>query len=143
MAGALTPVQELTEAQLADEYAETRLRMMAWRPEVNPDAQRFGDLGDELLRRQEDKPADQQIIVDGAVYRVPISPRENRTSIVDPLAVYRIVRREGVGAVLRAYTITLAKIRKVLSEAQQEKCLKTERTGPREIREPVLKGIRP
>lgn len=137
-----TPAKELSDAQLADEFAETRLRMMAWRPNVNPDAQRFTELSTELLARQIGKPADQQILVEGEKWKVPITPQEQKTTITDRMAVYRVIRKLGVETVVETYTITLAAIRKLLTQKQQAKLLKTERTGNREIREPVLKEAR-
>ncbi|MGA3015962.1 MAG: hypothetical protein ABSF62_02500 [Bryobacteraceae bacterium] len=129
----------MTDSQLADEYAETRLRVMARRPNVNPDDQRLFQLATELLSRQADQPAEDRLQVQGDKFIVPISPQENKTSIVDPGAVYRIIRRKGNDILLAAYTITLAKVRKLLTEAQLDEYLLTERTGPREIGEPVLK----
>ena len=134
-----TPVKDLTESQLADEYAETRLHMMAWRPNVNPHAQRFSQLATELLARQSEQPAENRIQVQGEKFIVPISPQENKTTITDPAAVYRIIRRKGNDILLAAYKVTLASVRKLLTPAQQEKFLATERTGPREIGEPVMR----
>jgi hypothetical protein len=140
--GSETPVKDLTAAQLADEYAEVRLRMMAWKPNVNTHAQRFAQLVTELLSRQAEEPADKLIQVQGDRYIVPISPQENRSKITDAVAVYRAVRRLGLKQFLEAYTITLTAARKLLTSKQQEKWIETARTGPREIREPVLREAR-
>lgn len=137
------PVTELTDPQLADEFAETRLRMMAWKPNVNPDTLRFSQLSAELLTRQTGKDSEETPIVEGEKWKVPISAMENKTTITDPAGVYKIVRRLGVDKVIDVYSITLGNIRKILTQKQQAKLLKTERTGPREIREPVLKEARP
>ena len=134
------PAKSLTDAQLADEFAETRLRMMAWKPALNPDAQRYSELSDELLARQADEPAEKRILIEGEKFVVPISPQENSSTITDVGAVYRVIRRKGNDILLGAYSITLAKARKLLSDQQQQKWITTERTGAREIGEPVWKG---
>jgi hypothetical protein len=116
---------------------------MAWQPNVNPDAQRFEWLRAELLARQIGKAAATQIQVVGDKYIVPISAQENSSTITDAAAVYRSIRVRGLETLLEAYTITLARARKLLSAAQQTKWIKTERTGPREIGEPVLRSAGP
>lgn len=134
-------VKDLTLAQLADEYAEVRLRMMAWKPNVNPDAQRFGELAEELLSRHVDEAAEKQIQVQGERFVVPISPRQNKSSIVDRLALYKRIRRlVGVEKMVEYYSITLTAARKLLSKTEQAKYIREERTGRREIGEPVMKA---
>lgn len=137
------PVQSLTDAQLADEYAEVRLRMMAWKPNVNPNAQRFGELATELVARQAGKPAAEQIIVEGERYIVPISPRENKRTVTKPVALYRRLKKLGEKKFLALYKITLGAIDKAIPDAKERaRYVKEERTGPREIREPVLREAR-
>jgi hypothetical protein len=138
----LVPVKALTFAALADEYAEVRLRMMAWRPNVNPDAQRFGELAEELLARQLDEPAEKQIQVQGERFIVPISAQHNKSSIIDELGLYKRIRRlVGVEELVKLYKVTLSNARKVLSKTDQAKFIREERTGRREIGEPVVKEV--
>ena len=113
--------------------------MMAWKPNVNPDAERFDELRGKLLTRVAEEPAEVPIQIHGKAFIVPISRCENKSTISDPLALYKKLRRLGVEKLLELYTITLTKARKVLTEKEQAKFITTERTGPREIGEPVRK----
>lgn len=133
------PVSELSLSELADEYSEVRQRVMAWRPNVNPNAQRFSDLAAELLKRHADDPSDQQIVVEGGRFRVPISARENDSKIIDPKALYNRLKRFGMETIIGSYSITLTNVRKLLPKAEHAKYISTERTGNRTIGEPVLK----
>jgi hypothetical protein len=135
-------VKKLSTADLADEYSEVRLRMMGWKPNVNPHAERFGELDAELLRRAERYPPHYTLQVPGNKFIVPISAQENRTTIVDPAAVYRCVRVRGLNVLLAHYKITLASIRKLFTEEKQLQFLSTARTGPRTIGEPVLADVK-
>lgn len=134
------PTAELTDSQLADEYSEFRARMMAWKPNVNPDAQRFSQLGTELLKRQEKEPAEKQIQVQGERYIVPISARERKRTIVAPIGLYRKLKKLGEKKIVALYKITLAAIDKAIpDEKERGRYVHEDRTGSREIGEPVLK----
>jgi hypothetical protein len=138
----MVPAKELPLSDLADEFAETRLRMMAWKPNVNPDFQRFQELSAELLARHAKEPAEKRIQVQGIRYIVPISPQENKRTITKPFALYRLLKKKGEKKLLQWYKITLGAIDKAIpDEKERAKYLKQERTGAREIGEPVLKEI--
>ena len=128
---------ELSTPELADEYATVRALMMAWKPNVNPHAQRFAELGAELLERCKEEPAEKLLQVQGNKYVVPISAQENVSKIVDKLALYKRIRRLGIETVAETYSITLANVRKLLSKSELQKYILTERSGPRTIGEPV------
>jgi hypothetical protein len=136
----LTPVNELTLPELADEYAIVRQRMMAWKPNVNPDAQRFSALANELLERHAKRPAEERIIVEGEAYKIPISPREVKRTIIKPVALWRYLKKRGERKILAWYKITLGALDKAIpDEEERAKYVKEERTGSREIGEPVMK----
>lgn len=113
--------------------------MMAWRPNVNPDAQRFSELAAELVRRQQNQPPEKQIQVAGDRFIIPVSPCQNESKIIDRVALYKRLRRLGIEELAQIYTITLTNARKILSPKELPKFIATERTGPRTIGEPVLK----
>lgn len=136
----MTPASSLSDSQLADEFGIARLAWRRWQPPANPWDQRYRELAGELLARQENKPADLAILVDGKQFSVPISAQENRSKFVRPVELFNTLRRKLTTAELvEYYRITLADARKLLSPEQQKKHIKTERTGGREIGEPILK----
>ena len=140
----MIPVNELSDAQLADEFGDVRLRFMAWRPEVNPDAQRYYDLSTQLLARQEGKPAAEQLLVEGLKWAVPISACEKKRTITKPVALFRRLKKLSEKRFLALYKITLGAIDKAIPDPKERaRYVSEERTGPREIREPALREARP
>lgn len=128
------------QKKLVDEYQQVRERCMAWKPNVNPDAARYQELQAAMLELCAAEAPDQAVVLEGNLYDLPISMRENRREIKDRHMLWRRIKRLLGGTdkkMAGVYKITLGQIDKILPSDEHEKFLIQERTGPREIQEPV------
>lgn len=131
-----TPAKDLQLPQLVDEYTEVRSRCLAFKPNVNPDAERFAELEGEILSRvAKEKPA-KRLVLEGELYRLPISPCESRTKLRSVTALFK---KLGLRKFLQHCTVKLSAARHLGEDGK--KYLITKRTGPREIGEPVRKQV--
>jgi hypothetical protein len=127
----LTPEQK----KLVDEYAEARLKVMAWKPEANPHAARFEELNSLILTWFENEKADEAILARGNRYTVPVAAREKKRTI---LRIPQLFKRLGSKWVAENVRPTLKAIEKALSPEEMKKFVLEERTGPRSLGEPVV-----
>lgn len=128
----LTPAQK----QVVDEYVEVRQRMLQWRPQVNPDAQRFQELEDLILSWCAKKPATKRLILEGSTHVVPVSPCENKRVVIN---LPGLLKKLGSTKFVAIAKVTLKAIERVIPKEQRKLYIRESRNGPREIGEPSLK----
>ena len=126
----------LLDPALVDEYAEVRQRVLAWKPNVNPDAKRYAELHEQILAAAAPKPAEEGVVLEGKLWRVPVSPQENESTIK---SIPALQKRLGLKWFLENAKITLAAVRKAIPKEKLGLYILTERTGAREVQEPVRK----
>jgi hypothetical protein len=122
------------QRRLVDEYTEVRARVMAWRPAVNPDAARFGELEAQLLAMAAGIEADQSAILKGNRSTVPVTECERKRTIIKIPSLFRLL---GTGWVSENCKPTLKAIQKALTKEQLAKYVSESRSGPRTLGEPV------
>jgi hypothetical protein len=89
-----------------------------------------------------DTPADEPVVVQGRLYTLQLSARDNQTTIKDIRKVYRVL---GVTKFLDLCTITLKAIKESVNPKVYEGLVETHRTGFRTLktvlRAPAKQGI--
>lgn len=118
-----------------DEYAEVRQRMLAWRENMNPHAERYQELQAKILSWCESEKAELKIILKGGKWSLPISARQNRRMVKN---VARFI--EAIGG-LKTYAElmppTLGLVEQYIPADKRAEYITEERTGRRMIQEPV------
>jgi hypothetical protein len=135
----LKPAKDLSLAELADEYSETRGRMQRWKPAINPDAQRFAELAAEMLTRCAAAPAAKSCVVEGATWLVPVTACQ-RSRVVKN--VEGLVRKLGLKRIAELWTPGLGLIEKEIPQDQHGKYISESQSGRRVILEPVPRQLR-
>jgi len=117
---------DLTDQELADQFGEMDRQVRLFKPKSD----RHGNLKSEIQRRCEGKPADQQVFLDGALWRAKAGPQAFVTTIPPPSTIHRMFRaaKKDFYAVC---TVTLKGIVENLGAATLEKISKKEQTGNR------------
>jgi hypothetical protein len=131
-----TPLTSQQKAVLIDEYVECRERVKAWKPNVNPHAQRYLELQSLILAWYEKSPAEKSAVAEGNSYRLPISARENKRTVVN---LAGLVRKLKLSWLLENCKVTLKAIEKAVPKEKLPLYIHEELAGPREIGEPVRK----
>jgi len=122
--------------ELIDEFADMRAKMRAWKPDVNPHAQRFGAVKQQILDCYEGADPEQTYLAEGIVYKLPISACELRRKIKD---LYKVFLRLKSKRFVSLCSFTLGALEKAIPKDKLAQYIHEERTGPREIGEPVAK----
>lgn len=132
------PARKLPLDLLIDEYAEVRSRMMAW-PNVNPHAERFEELEQEILRRQENQPKDKALILEGKTFKLPVSAKRfNRWLLAG--AVEKLFTRWGKDTFLSVCSPAFGVIDKLVPDKKERATyFGGDHTGARTLGEPVKK----
>lgn len=96
---------------------------------------RFNNLKEEVLACYEKDPPAESIHAQGHFYRMDLSARGNKRTILDNLKVFNRLRKLiGLKELVRLITIPLeAAIDKHLPETEHDHFVKKERTGPRRM----------
>jgi len=128
---ALTPEQ----AAKVDEYGVLEARMRAWKPNVNPHAQRFNQLRAEILTWCESDPAGENLILKGQRYTVPVSQRQNHRWVSNVLGFIRLLG--GARKYAALVPPTLALVEEHVPKAERGKYISEELTGRRSVGDPV------
>jgi hypothetical protein len=88
----LTPAQR----KLIDEYAETRAKVAAWKPAVNPHAARLAALVVEITKLTDREPADEEVLLAGYHFSVPVGMKRIKRTIVRLKQLFRRLGSEWV-----------------------------------------------
>lgn len=134
MPGLEKPVFADPPPELVDEWANLRAKNLAFQPNVNPHAKPLADKTAELLIFYEDRPGDQSYIAIGKEYKVPVSQRHR---VRWPIELYKLFKRLGGKKYVAIAQPTLGDIEKALPEKLHPQFIHEERTGRRELQEPV------
>lgn len=118
-----------------DEYAEVRQRMLAWRINVNPHAERFAELQAEILSWCEREKGSSKLILQGDRWILPVSARQMKRSVKNVQKFIEAIGGLKVYAELMPPTLDLVE-RKLPADKRKE-YISEERTGRRMIQEPV------
>lgn len=140
MAAKPAPALRPPSPEEVDEFVSVRSKCRSWKPDVNPHAARYAELSAKILAYASSKPDDQPVTIEGHTHVVPVAARENHSELRDG-AIASLQRKLGGKWLIENATVTLAKVRKAVTDAkEQKKFILTERTGPREIGEPAEKS---
>jgi hypothetical protein len=121
---------------LIDEYAELREKMKAWRPNVNPHAARYAEVGALILKCYEAYPASEPVVAEGLRYRLPITARRLERKIIDLAGFFKKIGREKYLEICKP---TLGAIEKEVPKEKIGLYIAGSETGPRQIGEPVAR----
>lgn len=123
-------------ARIIDEFAAIRQQMMAWKPAVNPHAERFAELQQEILSWFEGDPAEKKIIAEGNLYTLPISPRQNKRTVFN---IVGFLRKIGAKRYAVLVPPPLNVVEREIPKERLHLYISEERSGRRTIGEPVLR----
>jgi len=122
---------------LVDEYVEVRAKVLAWKPNVNPDAARYAELHAKMLEAATKARADQAVVLEGKLWKLPITHQEQQSTII---SIPALQKKLGLKWLLENCSVTLAKVRKAIPRNKLADYILTERTGNREVQEPVRRA---
>jgi hypothetical protein len=126
----LTPAQR----KVIDAYVVERRDFGNWRPAANPFAARLADLQKQVTEMTDKVPADEEVLLVGYRFTVPIGMKRIRRTIVKLPALFK---RLGQAWVLKHCIPSLGDLDKALEPAERAKFIEESRDLSRIIGEPV------
>jgi hypothetical protein len=118
-----------------DEYAEVRQHMLAWRPNLNPHAERFAELQAEILSWCEREKGASKVILQGERWTLPVSARQNKRWVKNVMKFIEAIGGLQTYASLMPPTLDL--VERQIPAGKRAEYIGEERTGRRMIQEPV------
>lgn len=130
----ITPKLSPSLRKLVDEYADTLNKVAAWKPAVNPDVARLAELSAQITQLTDTKPADEEIVLVGYRFQIPVGMKRIRRTIV---RIPQLFRRLGMAWVQEHCAPSLGDLDKALTENERAQYVQESRALSRIIGKPV------